>query len=121
MDLKVKLYLVDEEGEKFMGIGVMWLLKELSRCGSLRQAAYNMDISYSKALLMVNRLEKHLGKSVIERKKGGQDRGGAVLSTFGKRFVNLYNSFQDEAKKRTEEPFREFVRSLDILLEDGDE
>ncbi|MCR5731696.1 MAG: LysR family transcriptional regulator [Sphaerochaetaceae bacterium] len=121
MDLKVKLYLVDGEGEKFMGIGVMWLLEELARCGSLRQAAMNMDISYSKALLMINRLEKHLGKNVIERKKGGQDRGGASLSPFGQSFIKLYNSFQDEAKKRTEEPYREFVRNLDILLEEDDE
>ncbi len=119
MELKIKLYLVDEEGEKFMGIGVMWLLEELSRCGSLRQAAINMDISYTKALGMINRLEEKLGVSVIERKKGGQERGGATLSDFGARFIKLYNSFQEEAKRRTEEPYGTFISDLNRLLEEA--
>lgn len=118
MELKVKLYLVDEEGEKFMGIGVMWLLEELAKCGSLRQAAMNMDISYTKALGMINRLEKKIGKTVIDRKKGGQERGGATLSPFGLEFIRLYNSFQEEAKRRTEEPYEAFVRDLNTLLEE---
>ncbi len=118
MELKVKLYLVDDEGEKFMGIGVLWLLEELAKCGSLRQAALNMDISYTKALTMINRLEDKLGRPVIERKKGGQERGGATLSPFGLKFIELYNSFQEEAKRRTEEPYRAFVRELGTLLED---
>ena len=44
INLKVKLYLEDEQ-EKFMGIGVLWILQRIPSCGSLRAAAAEMGIS----------------------------------------------------------------------------
>ena len=46
MELKTKLYLVDEEGNKFMGIGVLWLLDNVAEHNSLRKAASALGISY---------------------------------------------------------------------------
>ena len=48
MNLKVKLYL-ENGNDKFMGIGVLWLLQKVRECRSLREAAQEMGISYSKA------------------------------------------------------------------------
>ncbi len=48
INLKVKLYLENEQ-DKFMGIGVLWLLQKVQECGSLRAAALDLGISYSKA------------------------------------------------------------------------
>ena len=36
MELKTNFYLVDENGEKFMGVGVLWLLAKVGAMGSLR-------------------------------------------------------------------------------------
>lgn len=47
MELKTKIYLLDDEGEKFMGIGVLWLLNEVAKTQSLHKAASNLSISYS--------------------------------------------------------------------------
>lgn len=112
MELKLKLYLVGDDGEKFMGIGVLWLLEKTDALGSLRKAAIDMTISYTKAYGMVRRLEEQLGVPVLERKKGGSSRDGARLTDFGKELVRLYSAFQDEVKAGAREPWERFSRAL---------
>ena len=111
MELKIKIYLEDK-GEKFMGIGVLWLLQNLEKEKSLRAAAASMNISYSKAYNMVTGLEKALGCRVVERQRGGFERSGAFLTEFGKAFIKLYDGFQNECKKRLDEPFAAFREEL---------
>lgn len=118
--LKVKLYLEDSQ-EKFMGIGVLWLLQKVEECGSLRSAAINLGISYSKAFKMVENLESALGQSVLERKRGGSSRIGASLSPFGVQFVSLYDGFQKQCKQLLEEPFEDFMKNLTLLKEEFSE
>ena len=115
MNLKVKLYLEDEQG-KFMGIGVLWLLEKVRTCGSLRSAAEEMDISYSKAFRMVRNLESALGVEVLERRRGGMERAGAKLTRFGESFISLYDGFQKECKILLDKPFSEFNNRLDSLI-----
>jgi len=117
MELKTKLYLVDEEGEKFMGIGVLWLLQKIAEDKSLRKAALDLGISYSKAFGMVRNLEKSLGCAVVNRQKGGADHYGATLTEFGTQFIRLYDMFQQQAKERIEGPYKIFQTSLASLME----
>lgn len=118
--LKVKLYLEDSQ-EKFMGIGVLWLLQKIEECGSLRSAAINLGISYSKAFKMVENLENALGQSVLERKRGGSSRIGATLTPFGVQFVSLYDGFQKQCKQLLKEPFDDFMKNLTVLKEEFNE
>lgn len=115
-NLKVKLYLEDDSG-KFMGIGVLWLLKAIEKSGSLRSAASELGISYSKAYGMVDNLEKALDQKMIERKKGGQDRLGASLTPFAKEFITLYDDFQSDCKHLLDRPFASFKKKFDRLLD----
>ncbi len=118
--LKVKLYLEDAQ-EKFMGIGVLWLLQKVEECGSLRSAAINLGISYSKAFKMVENLESSLGQNVLERKRGGSCRVGATLTPFGLQFVALYDAFQKQCKQLLKEPFESFMKNLSALKEEFEE
>lgn len=76
MELDTKLYLVDDEGNKFMGIGVLWLLENIGSEQSLRKASIKMNLSYSKAFNMLKTLEKEVGHPFVERKRGGANREG---------------------------------------------
>jgi len=118
MEIKTKLYLVNGDGEKFMGIGVLWLLEHVGTAGSLRAAASALGISYSKAYAMVKNLEDQLGLPVVERKRGGASHEGSSLTEFGYRFITLYKAFQAEAKERLVEPFGSFTRDFEQLLKD---
>lgn len=116
VNLKVKLYLESDKG-KFMGIGVLWLLEKVKACGSLRSAAAELGISYSKAFRMVQNLETELGVEVLERKRGGMQRTGASLTRFGEDFICLYDTFQRECKVLLDKPFYDFSNKLDSMLE----
>lgn len=111
LNLKVKLYLQNGE-EKFMGIGVLWLLNKVEELHSLRAAAQDLGISYSKAYNMVKNLEKALNKTILVRQKGGQNRNGAVLTPFAKDFLKLYEDFQKECKDLVKQPFDKFQKDL---------
>ena len=118
MELNTKIYLLDDKGEKFMGIGVLWLLEAIAESSSLRQAAQKMELSYSKAYSMIARLEKSLGKKIVDRKRGGHSREGVELTEFAKEFIVLYKEFQGRIKSETAPVFEEFKESLNLLMED---
>lgn len=118
-NLKVKIYLENED-EKFMGIGVLWLLQKIAECGSLRAAAMNLGISYSKAFKMIDNLEKALGHDVLSRKRGGATRAGASITSYGLAFISLYDDFQKECKAMLKAPFEEFCKNLENLEEKED-
>lgn len=117
MELKAKLYLVDEEGNKFMGIGVLWLLQHIREHKSLRKGSSVLGISYSKAFSMVRNLEKSLGVAILDRKKGGANRDGATLTPFGEQFIELYETFEQEAKLTLEKPYEQFRENLSLLFD----
>lgn len=118
MELKSKFYIVDDEGEKFMGIGVLWLLERTKALGSLRKAAKDMTISYTKAFNMIRRLEESLGMEVLDRRKGGSSRDGATLTPFGTSLMEAYQEFQDEARQLVMEPYERFSRRLEQMKEE---
>lgn len=120
MELKTKLYLVDEEGNKFMGIGVLWLLDQVAQHNSLRKAASELGISYSKAFAMVQHLERSLGVPVLHRRKGGSSRDGATLTEFAVHYLELYRVFEKQAKADIQVPFTRFKQDVAVLLEGQD-
>jgi len=120
MELKTKIYLVNENDEKFMGIGVVWLLEQVNEKGSLRSAAAKLGISYSKAYTMISKLEKSLGKSVLVRRKGGSSRSGATLTDFGVVLLDKYKVFHSSIKEVTKAPYEEFSKDFNNILSSFD-
>ncbi len=104
MKPKVKISLVNKENEGFMGIGLVWLLKRIEEFKSINRAAKDMNLSYAKALKILNRLEENLGRPILVRKKGGKERGGTELTPFARKFIREYEKFNnnvtDYARKR---------------------
>lgn len=121
MDLKLKIYITGDDGKKFMGIGVLWLMQHIRSCGSIKKAAEEMKISYAKAHNMLNTLENQLGKPVLDRQKGGEARTGAQLTPFGLRFIDEYDQFQRDTKSQAENRFSDFLRTLSSLKEEENE
>jgi molybdate transport system regulatory protein len=116
MEVKTKLYLVDDEGEKFMGIGVLWLLQQVREQKSLRKAASELNLSYSKAFGMVKNLEKNLNLAVLDRKKGGANRDGATLTPFAEQFIEIYETFEQSVKEQVALPYNQFKEQLSQLI-----
>ena len=113
MKIQLKISIANDRDETFMGIGLVWLLRKIDRCGSINQASKEMDLSYSKALKIINRLEENLGKKLLIRRHGGWERGGAELTPFGKMFINEYDRMQSAVKQSAKKEFSRFRRNID--------
>lgn len=114
INLKVKIYLENEK-DKFMGIGVLWLLQKIEQKKSLRAAAAELGISYTKAFNMIKNLEQALDCQILERHRGGQNRDGSILTPFALEFIKLYDDFQNQCKDLLKKPFDKFSQKLNKL------
>jgi len=86
-----------EHGESLFGPGTFDLLVLVGQTGSLYQAAKLMGMSYNKAWRAMRRAEDRLGVKLLERRAGGRDGGGSVLTEEGAQFVERFRAFLDEA------------------------
>ena len=102
-----RIVLRDDNGEKFFGEGPCRLLKGIDRTGSLRSAAKEMEMAYTKALHLVNRAEKALGFPLTERIIGGRGGGGSRLTAQAKEFIEKYESYRDACYEANTELYRQ--------------
>lgn len=93
--------------ESFFGPGVRTLLKGIRREGSVREACEKMGMSYSKGRRIIERAERELGFTIIERSHGGKNGGGAMLSEKGALLLERYEQFEQELDQIAEEKYRE--------------
>lgn len=103
-----RIVLRDDSGEKFFGEGPCRLLKGIDRTGSLRRAAKEMDMAYTKALHLVNRAEAVLGFPLTERTIGGKGGGGSRLTAQAKEFIEKYEAYRDACYKANAQLYRRF-------------
>ena len=94
MRLVCKLALYTEE--KVFGEGPFELLSRVEGSGSLRRAAAEMGMSYTKAWRLV-RLEQRLGFALLERHVGGSAGGGSGLTPEAEDLLRRYGAFYREA------------------------
>ena len=90
----INVYLY-EDGVKFFGEGPCRLLHGIDRTGSLRAAAMEMDMSYSKATAILNRAEKALKFPLTEKKIGGKGGGGSQLTPKAREFLKRYEKYRE--------------------------
>ena len=110
MNLHVKVALASEADEEFCGYGLLQLLEGIGRHGSIQQAARDMDLSYVKALKILNRLEKELGETLLARHKGGAARGSTELTPFARRFMCDFAGLRQQVRKAADAAFKGFQK-----------
>ena len=89
-------------GEKCFGPGIAELLERIERSGSLRKAAGEMGMAYSRAWNVVNECEKALGFELIARAAGGHAGGGSRLTERGARMLGSYRKMEENLNENAE-------------------
>ena len=115
MDIRTKISIVNDHGEPFMGPGLLRLLLGIDQHKSINKAAKEMHLSYVKALNMLNRLEKHVGASILIRTRGGKNRGGTELTAFGKRYIKEYDKLELQVRNKADKEFQMFTKRLEDI------
>ena len=101
-----KIIFTDDNGIKFFGEGPLRLLHSIEKTGSLRSAALEMEMAYSKASKLIKQAEKNLGFPLTTRSAGGKDGGGSRLTPEGKRWLQQYEAYRDACVKASQELYR---------------
>ena len=100
--------------EKCFGPGIAMLLDRVRTLHSLRAAAMDMSMAYSKAWTILRNAEQRLGFKLLRSTTGGKNGGGATLTPEGERMLEAYHAYDAALKTQSEALFRQhFAAFLD--------
>ncbi len=92
--MRLHLWLENDQGA-LIGLGRAMLLVRIRECGSLRQAAENLGISYRAAWGKIRQAQEYLGEDLV-RKEGK----GYVLTDFGEHLADGFLKWHDAVEGR---------------------
>ncbi len=75
-----------------LGPGKIDLLESIQRTGSLRQAAHALGMSYRRAWLLLDGLNRSFSEPASTASIGGQGGGGVTLTPFGLEIIRCYRA-----------------------------
>ena len=111
-----KIQVTDDNGIKFFGEGPCRLLRCVEKTGSLRAAAMEMEMAYSKACKLLKQAEANLGFSLTTRAAGGKGGGGSVLTPEGKRWLQQYEDYRDACVRANQTLYRQFFSKTGCVI-----
>jgi molybdate transport system regulatory protein len=80
-----------------VGPGKIRLLEAIEATGSISAAGRSMNMSYRRAWLLIDDLNRLFRHPVVATHLGGAAGGGAELTPFGKRLIRHYRDMESEA------------------------
>ena len=82
-----------------VGPGKIELLEMIAETGSITAAAKRLGMSYRRAWLLVDTMNRCFKGRVVETEAGGNRGGGTQLTALGARVVRSYRRIEDRAAK----------------------
>ena len=92
------------------------LLKQIEQTGSISQGAKNAGISYKSAWDAINEMNSLSEQMLVERATGGKGGGGAHLTRYGQRLIQLYDLLAQIQQKAFDVLSDDDALPLDSLL-----
>ena len=101
---------LEQDGEVVLSVWRVRLLEAVAETGSISGAARAMDVPYRVAWQKIHEMETQLGHKLVETQTGGRKGGGAVLTTMGAVYVELFSRFSEEARELLEARYEEIFK-----------
>jgi molybdate transport system regulatory protein len=100
-------------GDRYaMGPGKADLLEAIQETGSISAAGRHLNMSYRRAWLLVDEMNRCFKAPLVEARLGGARGGGAEVTALGLEALSRYRELQTQAWDAVRKPFREFERLL---------
>lgn len=87
------------------GPGKAELLEAIRATGSISAAGKTMDMSYRRAWLLVDAMNRCFHTALVETAKGGKNGGGAQVTPYGEEVLRRYRAMETAARQQAEEHF----------------
>lgn len=100
--LRPRIRVVSDDGTIVLGPGKADLLDAIARTGSIRAAAEELGMSYTRAWNLVKTMNAAFRAPLVEKERGGAGQGGAQLTVAGQNVLRLYRKIEDRAARATE-------------------
>lgn len=81
-----------------IGPGKVALLEALAQTGSISAAARQLGMSYKRAWLLVDELNRALHRPAVTTASGGSGGGGSTLTPVGEELIKRYRSVESTAR-----------------------
>ena len=112
MEIRVKVGIVNERNEQFIGPGLVHLLDGIREHKSINKAAKAMGLSYKKAHRMITKLEADLKEQILIRTRGGTARGGTEITPLGEIYIAEFKRLEQKVQQLTKNEFRVFEKQV---------
>jgi molybdate transport system regulatory protein len=103
---------LDFDGGRRLGAGKVALLEAIEATGSISAAGRAHKMSYRRAWLLVDELNKLFAGPVVAAHHGGTKGGGAALTEQGRRIVALYRDAEAKMRAVAQSEIDELERNL---------
>lgn len=95
-----------------IGPGKVSLLEAIERTGSISAAGRELGMSYRRAWLLIDEINRSLVEPAVTASAGGAGGGGAVITPVGLELVRRYRAIEDMAQAATAKELQRLTRLL---------
>jgi molybdate transport system regulatory protein len=95
-----------------VGPGKVALLEAIEQTGSITAAAKSLDMSYRRAWLLLDELNRSLREPAVDCSQGGRRGGGSALTEVGRQLVALYRRIELTAETECRGDIRKLLSLL---------
>lgn len=95
-----------------LGPGKAQLLEEVAKTGSLREAAFRLEMSYMKAWRLAEAMNDNFRAPLLKKTRGGSKRGGTQLTELGRKALMTYQRMTSRAGQAAQRDWKELSALL---------
>lgn len=95
-----------------LGPGKADLLEAIQGAGSISAAAKRLDMSYRRAWLLVETMNRCFAQPLVSSATGGKGGGGAVVTEEGQRLLAAYRRMEGEVQHLVQTHLPEFEQRV---------
>lgn len=103
---------IDFDNGQHIGHGKIRLLELIAQHGSISRAAREMGMSYRRAWLLADEVNKLFNEPILETQHGGSGGGFARLTSFGHAVIGHYRSMEAQSMRLFSKQLDELERGL---------
>jgi molybdate transport system regulatory protein len=106
---------VDFGQRRSIGPGKIRLLEEVDRTGSISEAGRKLGMSYRRAWLLIDDMNRCFNHAVVSTRPGGVQGGGTQVTKFGAGLIRQYRAIETAAQRAA----KSRIGSLEVTLRDA--